>query len=93
MKKGLFAGRSLGGHWERCSDDRGCGGGQWCWGGLWFGETRSRERALETEGKVHHHWDGIQESLLFIYSSSGDTINRISERIYQIVLSAKRKIR
>lgn len=23
-------------------------------GGLWFGETRSRKRVLETEGKVHH---------------------------------------
>lgn len=36
-------------------------------GGLWFGETRSRKRALEKEGKVHHHWEGTQESLLFIH--------------------------
>ena len=51
--------------------DTGCGFGEVelfaVLGGLWFGETRSRKRVLETEGKVHHHREGTQESLLFIH--------------------------
>lgn len=51
-------------------------------GGLWFGETRSRKRVLETERFITLGGD-LGESI--IHSSGGDTINSVS------VLSAKEK--
>lgn len=72
--------------------DTGCGVGEVelfaVLGGLWFGETRSRKRVLETEGKVHHHREGTQESLI-IHSSGGDTINSLSD---SVKCSKKKKV-
>ena len=44
-------------------------------GGLWFGETRSRKRVLETEGKGSSRRGGDPGESI-IHSSGGDTINR-----------------
>lgn len=77
---------------------RGCASGQWCQGGgtvccswqVWFGETRNRKKALETEEKVAVTTVmGLRRvSVSSFIHSSGD-INRLSRTVYRIVLSAK----